>query len=185
MRPLPALILASAVALSAIAGCGGNQYGYARTYAPYGAEGQYYQTAVDLSYQDVLRFPYRYPEELVGWFGVVTNVEATEGEEGASRLTLDYRRHRERHLCGDERDSSCRVTVSERTVGPFIVDLVLRPEDRQEDRFRLRGGSLARIYGYPVEGGTDETGPILRGVYYRHWPAGTWRDTGAAGRLRR
>ncbi|MBZ0116467.1 MAG: hypothetical protein K8H88_05725 [Sandaracinaceae bacterium] len=164
-----------------ISGCGGNTYGYARTYAPLGDEVAFLQREQDLSYQDVIRFPDRYADQVVGWFGVVTAME--DAGDGLTQLRLDLRVHQERHLCQDETDASCRVTVSARTIGPFLALVEVRPEDRDGPR-RLWTGSLVKIYGTPTGHGDEEHGPSLRTLYYRHWPHGTFVTTTASGSMR-
>src|SRR5262245_2605476 len=108
-----------ALLLLSIAGCGGGQYGHTRTYEAYGDEGQYLSREVGLSYEEIRRFPDRHHDELIGWFGIVREIGDNEG--GRTRLVLDLRPHQERHLCADETAGSCRVTVSDRTVGPFTA----------------------------------------------------------------
>jgi hypothetical protein len=118
-------------------GCGSGQYGYARTYAPWGEEGTYLPREVDLSYEDVRRFPDRYAEDLLGWFGVVTEIEQLDRQTGEARLRLVLHAHQERHLCADETPGSCRVTVSDRSIGPFTVLVRVRPEDLAQGTGRL------------------------------------------------
>ncbi|MGF1469980.1 MAG: hypothetical protein ACFCGT_27970 [Sandaracinaceae bacterium] len=179
----PAALGATLLGL-ALAGCGAGPYGYAKTYQPYGEEGRYLQRAVDLSYQDLRRFPDRFGDALVGWFGIVQEIEPLD-DEGRARVRLEYRTHQERHLCADETGGSCRVTVSARAVGPFIADLTIRPEHRQDNRDRMHQGSLLRVYGTIAEQGTEESGPTLATEWYRHWPVGTYVTTGSAGNMRR
>jgi hypothetical protein len=170
--------------LVAIAGCGGGQYGYARTYQAQGDEGSYLSREVELSYEEVRRFPDRHQEELIGWFGIVRDVEDLDRQTGEARLVLDLRPHQERHLCSDETSGSCRVTVSNRTIGPFVATVRLRAEDLAEGPARLNRGSLVKIYGHVTESGTEESGPIIRTEYYRHWPHGQYVTTADAGRMR-
>lgn len=174
----------SIVLLLAIAGCGGGQYGYGRTYEPYGDEGSFLRREVQLSYEDIRRFPDRHREDLIGWFGVVREVADLNRQTGEARLVLDLRPHQERHLCADETAGSCRVTVSDRTVGPFTAHVRLRQEDLAEGRGRLNRGSLVKIYGHVRESGTEESGPIIEAEHYRHWPHGQYVTTADAGRMR-
>lgn len=169
----------------ALIGCGGNRYGYARTYAPYGEEPTYLGREVDLSYEDVRRFPDRYAQDLVGWFGVVREIEELDRATGEARLRLELRAHQDRHLCADETGDSCRVTVSERGLGPFTALVRVRPEDLVESRERLWTGSLVKVYAHVMETGTEESGPIMQVEWYRHWPHGTFVTTAAAGSMRR
>lgn len=180
-----AWIMASLVIFATIAGCGGDRYGYSRHYSAYGDEGPYLDRAVSLSYEEVRRFPDRHAEELIGWFGVVTEITDLDTTTGEARLTLQYRRHQERHLCSDERTGSCRVTVSQRAIGPFQVLLTVLPEDMEEGTERLWTGSLLKIYGHVSDAGTEESGPIIQVEHYRHFPHGTFVTTAAAGSMRR
>lgn len=178
----------SVLGLSLVAGligCGSGQYGYARTYAPWGEEGNYLPREVDLSYEDVRRFPDRYAGDLLGWFGIVTEIEQLDRQTGEARLRLVLHPHQERHLCGDETPGSCRVTVSDRSIGPFTALVRVRPEDLTAGTGRLWTGSLVKIYGHVMDGGTEESGPVLQADWYRHWPHGTFVTTAAAGSMRR
>lgn len=178
--------LSIAIVLSGIAsGCGGGRYGYARTYETYGDEDRYLQREVDLSYEEVRRFPDRHADEIIGWFGTVTAIEDLDRASGRARLRLDLRPHQPRHLCRDETAGSCRVTVADRTIGPFVALVTLRPEDLQEGSERLWTGSLVKVYGHVTESGTEESGPIIEAEHYRHWPHGTYVTTAAAGSMRR
>ena len=97
---------------------------------------------------------------------------------------MDARTHQDRHLCSDETSGSCRVTVSDRSVGPFEARVHVRPEDLAEGRERMHTGSLVKIYGRVIDPGTEESGPILEAEWYRHWPHGMYVTTGARGSMR-
>ncbi|MEM9195338.1 MAG: hypothetical protein AAGF12_39575 [Myxococcota bacterium] len=170
-------------AIAAVLGCGGGgQYSYAREYVPLGQEEEFLEQASPVSYEEVRRDPADFRESNLGWFGIVTRVQHEDG--GNATVALTYRNHRERHLCGDERSSSCRVTVSERAIGPFSIQIQMRPEDR-EGQDRMWVGSLVKVYGSPTGDFDDEGGPLIRAAFYRHWPRGTYVTTGAAGSMRR
>lgn len=171
--------------LALVAGCGGGRYGYARTYQTWSDEGQYLQREVDLSYEDVRRFPDRHADDLLGWFGTVEEIEQLDRETGEARLRIQMRPHQERHLCEDETEGSCRVTVSERPVGPFTALLTVRSEDLQTGPERLWTGSLVKIYGHVIDAGDEETGPVIQTEWYRHWPHGHFVTTAARGSMRR
>lgn len=173
------------IAFACAAGCGGGRYGYARTYQAWGDEGPYLERAVELTYEDVRRFPDRHADELLAWFGTVTEVAELDADSGEATLRLVLRAHRDRHLCADETSGSCRVTVSERPVGPFTAFLTVREEDRAEGPDRLWTGSLVKVYGRVTDAGTEETGPTIQVEWYRHWPHGTFVTTAAAGSMRR
>ncbi|MEC7523441.1 MAG: hypothetical protein VYE22_26405 [Myxococcota bacterium] len=176
-------LLLAAIAL--LTACGGGRYGYARTYTTHGDEGPYYEREADLSYEDVRRFPDRHAEDLLGWFGTVEEIVELNRDSGEARLRLQLRPHQERHLCADETAGSCRVTVSERPVGPFEVLLTLRGEDLQDGPERLWVGSLVKVYGHVMDAGNEETGPVIQAEHYRHWPHGHFVTTAARGSMRR
>ncbi|MGE0789120.1 MAG: hypothetical protein AB7S26_25835 [Sandaracinaceae bacterium] len=171
--------------LAGIAGCGSGRWGYARTYEAWGDENAYLEREVELSYEDVRRFPDRYADDLIGWFGTVTEIEQLDRSTGQARISLQLRAHQDRHLCSDETSGSCRVTVSDRPVGPFTALVTLRAEDLTDGRERLWTGSLMKVYGHVQDGGTEESGPVLQVEWYRHWPHGYFVTTGAAGSMRR
>lgn len=160
--------------------CGGGQYGYTRTYEPLSEESDYLEAASPTPYEDVHRDPAAFRQTHVAWFGVVTDVRVN-GEEAIVSLT--YRTHQERHLCADEREDSCRVTISARPGEEFSVRLRLHEEDRS-GRKRLWVGSLLKVYGTPTGELDAQGGPVLTAQYYRHWPHGTYVTTQAAGGMR-
>lgn len=166
-------------------GCGGGRYGYDRTYSAYGEEGRYFEQQVELSYEDVRRFPDRHAEDLLGWFGTVQEIVDLNRETGEARLRLQLRPHQDRHLCSDETAGSCRVTVAERPIGPFEVLLTVRAEDLHDGPERLWVGSLVKVYGHVMDAGNEETGPVIQAEHYRHWPHGTFVTTAARGSMRR
>lgn len=174
------LILASALG----GGCGGGRYGYARTYTYLPGEEQYARRASEEAiYDEVRRMPDRFANRTISWFGTVTNVEARPN--GDARISMQLRTHQERHLCEDETEGSCRVTVSDQAGGPFTAIVRLSPEDTTGEN-RVQPLSLLRVYGTLVPGEYDaEGGPILRAQYYRHWPRGQYVTTAAAANWRR
>jgi hypothetical protein len=172
------------VLVAFLVGCGGGRFGYARSYEPYGDEPQYLEREVELSYEDVQRFPDRYGDDLIGWFGVVNEVQEMDRSSGQARLLLTLHVHQDRHLCRDETSGSCRVTISDRGIGPFVALVTLRSEDLAEGSERLWRGSLVKVYGHVTDGGTEESGPVLQVEWYRHWPHGTYVTTGSAGSMR-
>lgn len=167
-----------------VAGCGGaGPYGFAREYVPLDAEEQYLEAASGISYEEVRRDPVDFQSTLVGWFGVVTSVEPRD--DGTALVRMTYRTLSARNLCADERDSSCRVTVSEREGGPFTAIVRLSPAELSGDA-RVWAGSLLKIYGNPTGELDPETGgPILRAAFHRHWPHGKYVTTGARAAMRR
>jgi hypothetical protein len=174
--PLTVLILA--------VGCGGGaSYNYARTYEPLSAEKAHLaRSETPVSLEQVKRDPNGYKGDELGWFGVVTGMG--DLSDGKTRLSLSLRAHQERHLCGDERGSSCRVTVSEKDLGPFTVDVALSPEEKL-GQDRVWFGSLLRVYGHPTGEYDAEGGPLLDVTYFRHFPRGTYVTTASRGGMRR
>ncbi|MBI5500749.1 MAG: hypothetical protein HY907_10945 [Deltaproteobacteria bacterium] len=176
-RTTPAILLLAAL------GCGGNPYGYARYYIPFGEEDTYAAAAIEPPYTDVVRDPGAFADETLGWFGVVR--EVLPQDDGSVLVRMSQRPHVERHLCSARSEDSCRVTVSERDAGPFSVRLRLRPGPDSEGENRVQWESLLKIYGRPG-GDYDSTGgPLLDVDYYRHWPRGQYVDTTASPVMRR
>ncbi len=167
----------------AVAACGGPQYGFARHYQPLSDEEELNETAEAASYEELRRDPTAYREKLIGWFGVVTEAR-TDPATGQTRAAMELRFHQQRHLCSDQFESSCRVTVSEKTAGPFTAVLKLHPEDI-EGKDRVYRGSLLKVYGSPDGEFDDQGGPVIRAQYYRHWPRGAYVTTAATGVMRR
>jgi len=164
-------------------GCAGNPYGYAPEYVPLSDEEELNEKGLELSYEEVRRDPLSHGKDVIAWFGVVENVEKV-GASGEVRIALGLRFHQQRHLCEDQFDSSCRVTISQKVGGPFSALLTLKPEDR-EGRDGVHGGSLLKIYGHALPDYDDRGGPILKADYYRHWPLGNFVSTGHAGNMKR
>ena len=172
------------VFLATLASCGGSgQYSYAREYEPLSEEEDLFEKAETVNYEDVRRDPEAYKTKLVSWFGLVTGV-TTDRTTGKAKVSMDLRFHQERHLCFDQFDSSCRVTISERSGGPFTAIIELRPEDASGEN-RLYEGSLLRVYGKPNGEFDDQGGPILVASYYRHWPRNTFVTTSMQSKMRR
>ncbi|MFI5305723.1 MAG: hypothetical protein ACHQ53_00145 [Polyangiales bacterium] len=177
--PIPSLLSALPLLLSA---CGGNPYGYAPQYVPASDEGAYLEKGVDPGYEEVRRDPSSHQQELIAWFGLVEDVQPAAA--GQSRIVMSLHFHQDRHLCSDQFDSSCRVTISDKAGGPFSALVTLRGEDR-DGRDRLYAGSLVKVYGHVMTEYDDRGGPIIRAEYYRHWPRGTYVTTLRSGNMRR
>ena len=166
-----------------LAACGGGgPYGYARTYQPLRVEKDHFARAQTAPYEEVKRDPNGYQSADVGWFGVVRALG--DLPDGRTRLFLSLRTHQERHLCSDERAASCRVTVSERDLGPFSADVTLSDEERLGPD-KVWVGSLLKVYGRPTGDYDDEGGPVLNASYHRHWPRGTYVTTAQRAGMRR
>ncbi|HEY2735920.1 MAG TPA: hypothetical protein VGI70_18110 [Polyangiales bacterium] len=158
--------------LFVLAACGGgNPYGHSREYAPADGEDSYLEHAIDASYEDVRRDPDAYKKQLLGWFGVVRGVKRQAN--GRVTLALELRFHQPRHLCSDEFESSCRVTISEREGGPFTTTIQLKPDDAQGAE-RLNVGSLVKVYGSPNGDFDQRGGPVIVAQWYRQWPTGAY-----------
>ena len=167
----------------AIAGCGGGgQYGFAHAYEPLGEEQPYMQRAEELSFEEVRRTRVE-EQHLVEWFGVVVEPPQVQ-EDGTARVLLSLRAHQDRHLCGSSSSDSCRVTVSEREIGRFTAVLPIRAEDRAGQR-RMWTGSLVKIYGTATGEESEDSGPVMRVEWYRHWPPHYYVTTASAGSMRR
>lgn len=164
--------------------CGGSQYSYSRRYQTADGENQFLEESQDLTYEDVRRDPASYRATRVSWFGVVTSVTWVNEGTGEALVGLTHRVHRPRHLCADETEGSCRVTITDRPSGPFSFRGIVRVEDRGGQK-RLAAGSLVRVYGHPTADFDADGGPILDAEFYRHFPFGTYVTTGDAGHMRR
>jgi hypothetical protein len=177
----------AALASSATTACGsGGRYGYAREYVYAPDEERYARQAdSDAIYDEVRRMPDRFNGRMITWFGVVTSAEPAPGGGGLTRVALQQRTHRERHLCEDETEASCRVTVSDQDGGPFTALVRLSTEDTAGEN-RVQPGGLLRVYGTLVPGEYDaQGGPVVRAQFYRHWPRGQFVTTAAAALWRR
>jgi hypothetical protein len=175
--PWPCLLLL------VLAACGAGPYSFSRSYVPLGAEEPHYEaTQQYVSFEDVQRDPNGFKDKELGWFGVVTGY--SDLPDGRQRLALSLRAHQARHLCSDRSDDSCRVTVAERSLGSFVIEVKLRPEELV-GRDRVWIGSLLKVYGNAT-GELDEDGAaILTVKHYRHFPRGTYVTTAQRGAMRR
>jgi len=162
-------------------GCGGNIYGYSRTYEPLSEEAPFYESGESPAYADVRRDPADFGAKRIAWFGVVKQLRA---QGGKTLVSLSHRAHWERHLCSDMETETCRVTVQERTEGDFSALVSLRPDDAGGQN-RVQVNSLLRVYGKPNGEYDASGGPILVGDYYRHWPRGQYVTTAARSHMRR
>jgi hypothetical protein len=173
------------VALTALlGGCySGGQYSYDRSYRPLGAEEALYERAQEAVFHDVRTNPADFEGQLIGWFGVVEEIEP-DAAAGPTTVRMSFRTHQERHLCSSEERETCRVTVSQASSGSFSARIPLRPEDAT-GQHRVQLGSLLRVY-CAVTGEFDaEGGPLLECEWYRHWPRGQWVHTGMRSEMRR
>lgn len=167
-----------------LAACGGSGlYNFARTYEPLKAERSHMSaTETQVAFEDVKRDPNGFKNAEVGWFGVVTSF--SDLDDGRQRLGLSLRAHQPRHLCSDNREASCRVTVSEKSLGNFTVDLKLAPEELNgKDRVWI--GSLLKVYGTPTGEYDEEGALVLKETYHRHFPRDTYVTTANRDSMRR
>lgn len=170
--------------LLGLTACGGSGlYNFSRDYTPLKAEREHYQaTAQQVAYEDVQRDPNGFTKTEVGWFGIVTAY--ADLSDGRERLTMSLRAHQPRHLCSSERDSSCRVTVSDRSMGNFVIEVQLSDEQKLgKDRVWI--GSLLKVYGTPSGEYDDDGSAILNVKYFRHFPRGTYVTTAQRASMRR
>lgn len=157
--------------MSYLSACAGNPYGYAREYIPQSGESEYMEQAVPLTYEEVRRDPEGNKDRLLSWFGTVVGMQ--QGEHGQTLVALELRFRQPRNLCRDQFESSCRVTVSDRTGGPFSARMVV-PADARGGRNGVGKGALVRVYGYPTSDFDERGGPVLRAAHFRYWPYGTY-----------
>jgi len=188
----PSLLLLSML-MGSVAGCGAGPYGFSRYYEPIKQEKSYHEKAQTFTSGAVTSRPQDYTDKLIGWFGIVEKVEATK--DGHHLVRLSYHAHKSRHLCETEVSSSCRVTVHYKSTGGFSALLDLRPEDMIPGLDKVQPGTLMRVFGKVqcerIDRGKhrcerDEQGNVLlKGEYYRQWPARYYRTTRTANRMRR
>lgn len=179
-----AMVAMAAVASAFLQCNSGGRYGYSREYIYLPEEQPFAQRADDTAvYDEVRRLPDRFNDHVLTWWGVVSAVEP--GTDGSTRVTMQLRTHQARHLCEDETDGSCRVTINDRDGGSFTAVLRLNAEDLNGEN-RLQPLALVHVYGTVVQGEYNpEGGPVLRGLYYRHWPRGQFVTTASSGGMRR
>jgi hypothetical protein len=181
-RVLSSLSLLSLV-LSGAYGCSSNPYGYAPEYVPLSDEEPYEERGLELSYEEVRRDPMGNQDKTLAWFGLIESIKPVAGKDQVM-VAMQLVFHQPRHLCSDQFDSSCRVTISQKAGGPFTAVLTPRPEHRS-GRDRLNAGSLLKVYGRVATEYDARGGPIVSSEYYRHWPHGTYVNTRRAGNMRR
>jgi hypothetical protein len=167
--------------VAVLAGCGGNIYGYSRTYEPLSDEEDFYESASAPTYEEVKRDPAEFRAQRIGWFGIVKELRR-EGRKTV--VSMSHRAHVDRHLCSDMEADTCRVTVQERSEGDFSAIVRLQPDDAGGQN-RVQINSLLRIYGKPNGDYDASGGPVLVAEYYRHWPRGQYVTTAARGSMRR
>jgi len=163
------------ISLWVLTACGGaGPYGFARTYEPLLSEKGHLDQAQQLPYEQVKAAPYQFRKIEIAWFGVVT--ELSELADKRTALRLSFRVHPARHLCRDEYQDSCRVTVAESSPGEFVARLTLSAAEKA-GKERVWVGSLLKVYGTPT-GDYDERGnPVIEVTYHRHWPRGFYVTT--------
>ena len=129
----------------------------------------------------------RQPEEWrvgkTALFGVVES--RTAGPNGQALLKLGVKRLELRNLCqnGDD-DDSCRVTVSDKDFGTVWALVSLHGEDEVGPRsIGLR--SLVRVIGKIGQDVSPTDGaPVIRALWYRHWPSMFYVTRASAGDMR-
>lgn len=184
-------ILALLPAVSAVSACGAGPYGFSRYYTPSEEEETFDQTSREFTYGAVTARPKDYQEQLIGWFGIVESVKPADN--GRQLVRLAYHKHKERHLCEGETESTCRVTVNHKSTGGFTAVVSLRPEDQVASLEKVQPGTLMRVFGKvrcqkdangdPQCAYDEAGGVILDCVYYRQWPARYYRTTKTMGKM--
>lgn len=178
------------VALSFL-GCGAGPYGFARYYVPLDQEESYHEQSEAYTLGAVTARPQDYKGRLIGWFGVVKNVQATK--DGRSLIQLAFHKHKTRHLCEGETASTCRVTVNHRSTGSFSAAVMLSDTDKKPGLDKVQPGTLMRVFGQ-IRCIEDDNGDprcdrdkndnvILYCDYYRQWPARYYRTTRSANKM--
>ena len=184
---VPALFLA---ALSATA-CGAGPYGFSRYYTPTKEEAPFDEGSREFTYGAVTARPKDFQDQLIGWFGVVKSVKPAD--DGRYLVRLAYHKHKTRHLCEGETESTCRVTVNHKSTGEFTAVLNLRPKDLMASLDKIQPGTLMRVFGKvrchtdadgnPQCAYDDDGGVILDCEYYQQWPTRYYRTTKAMGKM--
>jgi len=158
---------ASWFALCACAGAG--PYGHSAHYTPLSDEARAERGVRDYDPVMAQRQPEAWRDVPVSVFGVVS--ARSPGPGGSAYLTLSVRRLDPRNLCEYAADeSSCRTTVSDRDFGVVHALVALRHDDDIGEH-SLGAGSLVRVIGPLAQDPDPNDGnPVVRPIYYRHWP---------------
>ena len=174
-----------------LSGCGAGPYGFSRYYTPSDDEESFHETSREFTYGAVTARPWEFQNQLIGWFGVVQSIKPEA--DGRQSIRLAFHKHKERHLCEGETESTCRVTVNAKSTGGFTAVLRLRPEDRVSGLEKVVPGTLMRIFGKvrckkdvngdPVCAYDEEGGVVLDTEYYRQWPVRYYRTTRSSGKM--
>ena len=185
------VFLSIATAAVALSGCGAGTYGFSRYYTPTDEEEPFHETSREFTYGAVTARPRDFRDQSVSWFGVVQSVKQTA--DGRQTIRLAYHKHKERHLCEGETESTCRVTIHHKSTGGFTAVVRLRSQDQSSGLEKVRPGTLMRVFGKvrckkdvngdPVCARDDEGGVILDCEYYRQWPVRYYRTTRSAGKM--
>lgn len=167
--------------------CGANTWSYSRSYQALDGEDAYLKRQVPMGYEELRRYPDRVGAGVVGWFGVVLSIEALPEaiDPAFQKVLLSIRSHQPRHLCHNETEGSCRVTVSNREVGQaWVVLRGVQPEQLQ-GRDGIKVGTLLKIYAERMNPQLDEQGrPTLSADWFRHFPVGRYVTTRLATHMR-
>lgn len=194
-RLIHTLIKMTSLTLTAVltSGCGVGPYGFSRYYVPTNEENPFFKQTGDYPYGVVTANPSEFEGQLISWFGVVQSIQETA--DGRHLVNMTHNRHKDRHLCADERNSSCRVTVHFKSSGGFSAILALHSSDLVPGLDKIQPGSLLKVYGRvrcrldvnqeKICDYNEKGEIILEGAYYRHWPARYYVTTRRATSLRR
>jgi hypothetical protein len=158
-------------------------YGHAVTYVPLDEEARAQDGASELDPVMVRRFPEDYRKKSQSVFGVVQ--AKTAGAGGLAYVTLGQRRLMPRNLCSNMNDQdSCRVSVTEQDFGALHALLRLLPEDENSSQPVLPGSLIHVIGKLEAAADKDDGAPVLRALYYRHFPPRTYRTSRDAETMR-
>lgn len=181
MKRLLASASAALLAMSACAGPG--QYSYARVYTPTSDEDAALRGAVPFDPVEAQSQPGLWQKQRSWLVGIVkTRGQATEGY---THFELDLRRLEKRNRCDSLNDeSSCRVTVSEKSFGSVSAVAKLSVDDDVGEH-AVGPGSMLRLVGvYGPYLHEADTRPIFQASFYRHFPRGQFITTQAADVMR-
>jgi hypothetical protein len=178
-----ARVLAVAMSGAALSsGCGAGAYGYSRTYAPLDPERAAMDGAHDYDPVMAKRDPELWKVRKVAVFGVV---ERRDDRAGGASLLLSVRTLESRNACESSDESSCRTTVSDREDDKLRAQVTFAQPQDKDGAESIGVGSLVRVVGKLGAPDATDARPVLTASYYRHWPRGYWRGSGAKSVLRR
>lgn len=151
-------------------GCAGaGPYGHSARYSQLSEEKGW--EAKSREYDPVIskRFVDEWKQTPVRFFAYVTG--RTVGKDHLPLVEVEMRRLEPRNYCHEPNDeSTCRVTVSDRSFEKIRVLSLKLSADDDAGETPIAPGSLLRIVGDLIDN-DDEGGTQIRAKYYRHWPS--------------